>query len=109
MPAQSEVERRNRFLIAFTLVTGARDGAAASFKLKHIIWLPVKSTKMREVNTKRSKTFTTCFFLVGDDIRAIVLDWLNFLRKDRLLYDPLFPATEINGPDQRFEVIGLAR
>jgi len=36
MPTGSEIERRNRALIAFTLLTGARDGAIASLKLKHI-------------------------------------------------------------------------
>jgi integrase/recombinase XerD len=36
MPSSSVLERRNRALIAFALLTGARDGAIASFKLKHI-------------------------------------------------------------------------
>jgi site-specific recombinase XerD len=36
MPAATEIERRNRTLIAFTILTGARDGAVASFKLRHI-------------------------------------------------------------------------
>ena len=35
MPAGSKIEQRNRALIAFTLLTGARDGATASLKLKH--------------------------------------------------------------------------
>jgi len=32
MPASTEIERRDRALIAFTILTGARDGAIASFK-----------------------------------------------------------------------------
>ena len=36
MPDNTAIERRNRALIAFTLLTGARDGAIASMKLKHI-------------------------------------------------------------------------
>ena len=36
MPTSTEIERRNRALIAFTLLTGARDGAIASMKLKHV-------------------------------------------------------------------------
>src|SRR5216684_5779503 len=36
MPAITDIERRNRALIAFTLLTGARDGAIASMKLKHM-------------------------------------------------------------------------
>ena len=36
MPAETDIEKRDRAVIAFTLLTGARDGATASFKLKHI-------------------------------------------------------------------------
>lgn len=36
MPQDSDIERRNRALIAFTLLTGARDSATASMKLKHV-------------------------------------------------------------------------
>jgi hypothetical protein len=36
MPATIDVARRDRALIAFTILTGARDGATASFKLRHI-------------------------------------------------------------------------
>ena len=36
MPCESDIELRNRALVAFTLLTGARDGAIASLKLKHV-------------------------------------------------------------------------
>ena len=36
MPADTDIERRNRALVAFTLLTGARDSAIASMKLKHV-------------------------------------------------------------------------
>ena len=36
MPAGTEIERRDRAIIAFTILTGARDGATASLKLKHL-------------------------------------------------------------------------
>ena len=36
MPATTDIERRDRALIAFAILTGARDGAIASFKLRHI-------------------------------------------------------------------------
>jgi site-specific recombinase XerC len=35
-PATTDIERRDRALVAFTILTGARDGAIASFKLRHI-------------------------------------------------------------------------
>src|SRR5215813_10341706 len=36
MPTVSDIERRNRALVAFTWLTGIRDGALASLKLKHV-------------------------------------------------------------------------
>jgi site-specific recombinase XerD len=95
MPAATEIERRDRALIAFTILTGARDGATASLKLKHI---DVDQSRVdqdaREVNTKFSKSFATWFFPVGDDIRQVVVDWVTYLRQEKLwgLDDPLFPA-----------------
>jgi integrase len=112
MPATTEIERRDRALVAFTILTGARDGAIASFKLKHV---DIDDGKIdqdaRQVNTKFSKTFTTWFFPVGDDIRQIVSDWVSYLRRDQLwgLDDPLFPATKVAGHTGHFEVCGLDR
>jgi integrase len=100
-------------LIAFAILTGARDGAIASFKLRHIeIAEGQIDQDAREVRTKFSKSFVTVFFPVGDDIRAVVVDWVNYLRQDQLwgLDDPLFPATKIAvGNDLRFKVAGLDR
>lgn len=113
MPSTTDIERRNRALIAFTILTGARDGAIASFKLRHIdIDEGRIDQDAREVQTKFSKSFVTTFFPVGDDIRAVVIDWVNYLRRDKLwgLDDPLFPATKVEvGSDLRFGVAGLDR
>jgi len=111
MPAGSEIERRDRALIAFTILTGTRDGAMASLKLKHVdIEEGQVDHDARDVNTKFSKTFVTWFFPVGDDIRQVVVDWVNYLRQEKLwgLDDPLFPATKVAVGDSRhFEVSGL--
>ena len=63
MPNATAIERRNRALVAFTLLTGARDRATASLKLKHVD-LETRSVfqDARDVNTKASKTFTTYLF-----------------------------------------------
>jgi integrase len=113
MPATTDIEQRNRALIAFTILTGARDGAIASFKLRHI---DVSEGKIdqdaREVRTKFSKSFVTTFFPVGEDIRAAVVDWVNYLRREKLwgLDDPLFPTTRVAaGADLRFFAAGLER
>jgi integrase len=113
MPAGSEIEQRNRALIAFTLLTGARDGAIASLKLKHIDMTEGKLDQdAREVNTKFSKTFTTYFFPVGDDVRSIVAQWVEYLSAEKLWGpdDPLFPATRVAlGERHQFEASGVAR
>lgn len=96
MPCVTDVDLRNRAVIAFTLLTGARDGAIASLKHKHIDVIEGKVVQdAREVRTKFSKTFTTWFFPVGDGVRQIVVDWVKFLTVEKLFgpVDPLFPAT----------------
>ena len=113
MPNKSDIERRNRGLIAFTLLTGARDSAIASMKLKHVDVIGNNVFQdAREVNTKFSKTFTTFFFPVGDDIQQIVVDWVRYL-KEELLWgndDPLFPKTNvITGEDRVFKASGFKR
>jgi integrase len=113
MPSNSEIEQRNRALIAFTLLTGARDSAIASMKLKHIdLAANCVYQDAREVDTKNSKTFTTYFFPVGDEIRQIVEDWVNYLREIKLWGndDPLFPATKVVVTEERrFRVVGIDR
>ncbi len=111
MPSNTEIERRNRSLIAFTLLTGARDSATASMKLKHIDMVNnCVFQDAREVKTKFSKTFMTFFFPVGNEIQEIVFNWVNYL-KDELLWgndDPLFPKTNIiTGEDRIFKASGL--
>lgn len=111
MPAGAEIERRVRALIAFTLLTSARDRAIASMSFKHIDLTEGSVYQdAREVSTKFRKTFTTHFFPVGDEIRAIVDGWVNYLRNEKLWGndDPLFPATRIAvGPSRHFEAAGL--
>jgi integrase len=113
MPARTEIELRDRALIAFTALTGTRDGAMASLRLKHVdINQGRLDQDARQVKTKFSKSFTTWFFPVGEDIRQIVVDWVNYLRQEKLwgLDDPLFPATKIVIGDARhFETSGLDR
>lgn len=113
MPTGNDIERRNRALLAFTLLTGARDSAIASMKVKHVDLTEDRVYQdAREVKTKFSKTFTTYFFPVGDEIREIVAEWVRFLREDKLWGndDPLFPATRIAlGQTRQFESAGLDR
>lgn len=113
MPHQTDIERRNRALIAFTLLTGARDSAISSMKLKHIDIVGRNVFQdAREVKTKFSKTFTTYFFPVGDEIEQIVHDWVRYLKEDLLWSndDPLFPKTQVAvGEDRTFKAVGLEK
>lgn len=113
MPHETDVERRDRALVAFALLTGCRDGALVSLKLKHVDLTQGRvEMDAREVNTKFSKTFTTWFFPAGGEGLEIVTDWVSHLRKERLWGegDPLFPATLRKlGPSGHFEAAGLER
>jgi len=112
MPDASAIERRDRALIAFAILTGARDNAIASLKLKHV---DLEARKVfqdaREVRTKRAKSITTFFFPVGDDIEGIVARWVSELRECLQFGpdDPLFPKTRIAVEDGLFTPSGLER
>lgn len=113
MPAGTDIERRDRALIAFALLTGARDNALSSFSLKHVdLERRTVFQDARSVRTKNRKSFTTWFFPVGEDIEMIVADWIVHLR-DALLFgpdDPLFPATRIEtNADGLFAPAGVSR
>jgi len=113
MPTGTDMEKRNRALIALALLTGARGAALASLKLKHIdLEQGCVHQDARDVKTKGSKTFTTWFCPVGGDALQIVTDWCEVLRT-RLLWgedDPLFPKTLMGlGAAGGFTAIGLAR
>jgi integrase len=113
MPSETDIEQRNRALIAFTLLTGARDGAIASLKLKHVDLEEGRIVQdPREVRTKFSKTITTWFFPVGDEFHKIVAGWVAFLRTEKFFgpTDPLFPTTHVAiGEDKCFQAAGLSR
>ena len=107
MPTATEIERRDRALVAFTILTGARDRAIVSFRLKHIdLEQELLEQDARQVQTKGAKTFTSWFFPVGADIQKIVADWVTFLRTEKGFgpEDPIFPKTRVgNGPDLQFQ------
>jgi integrase len=113
MPSETVVQRRDRALVAFILLSAGRDGAVIGLKMRHVdiasrqvTWDP------RDVRVKRGKIFVTDFYPVGDDIRQFVEEWVRYLA-EALLWgpdDPLFPTTlqEI-GPDGNFQHVTLER
>lgn len=112
MPEGTETERRNKALFAFFMLTGARDGAVASLRLKHINMIDgCVYQDAREVKTKNSKTITTFFLPVDPEYLACFNNWVTYLRKDKLFGpdDALFPPPRIGQVDGSFTVTGLKR
>tara|TARA_R110002072_G_scaffold1084_14_gene8983 strand:- start:1441 stop:2460 length:1020 start_codon:yes stop_codon:yes gene_type:complete len=113
MPNGTEFERRDKALFAFLMLTGARDGAVASLKLKHV---NVETGQVfqdgREVNTKAAKTFRCQFFPVDPAYRACFVAWIDYLRTEKLFGpgDALFPKAKIDVvPGKGFSNVGLDR
>lgn len=111
LPTETEIELRNRALIAATFITGMRDGALATLRLKHVdLECKLVTQDPAEVNTKFSKRIETFFFPVGADIEQIFIDWVAFLRVDKLYNhdDPVFPKTYVAANAQMsFEAQGI--
>lgn len=111
MPARNDIELRDRALVAFVALTGTRDGAVASMKLKHVdLAARCVHQDARDVRTKFSKTFDTFFFSFWNEGEVIVEKWVTHLRCGLLFGndDPLFPATKVEPNENRcFTAIGL--
>ncbi|MAA75050.1 MAG: recombinase XerC [Salinisphaeraceae bacterium] len=113
MPADTVVQRRDQAVLAFILLSGVRDSAASSLKLKHVdVEAGYVFQDAREVNTKASKTIASYFFPVGDEVVRIVREWVHYLRQVMMFGndDPLFPKTQVAlGERQVFEAVGISR
>ncbi len=112
MPTTTEIQRRDKALIAFLMITGARDGAIASMRLKHVNVVDnYVFQDAREVRTKGSKTITTFFLPVDPAYTSNFIAWVQYLQQKRLFGpdDPLFPPLEIGHRNGEFAVLGLKR
>jgi integrase len=113
MPAETVMERRDRAVVALMMLTGARDAAVASLRLKHLdVAARTLFQDARDVKTKRAKTILSTFFPVGEPFEAVVRQWAEELTGEHLFGpdDPLFPATRIGvGETGLFSAQGLER
>jgi integrase len=111
MPITTDVEMRDRAVVAFIAVTGIRDRAVSALRLKHLDLderLVIQDPK--EVPTKFSKRIETFFFPVSGDLEQIVIDWVRHLREEKLFGndDPLFPRTKVAADEEMlFAVQGI--
>ena len=113
MPFDTPIEKRNRALVAFTALTGTRDGAAVTLRLKHFD--PSRNLVIQnpnEVKTKFSKRICAFLLPVDDKLKSIFLDWHHYL-KTVLFFgndDPLFPKTAVKQDENDcFKADGLSR
>ncbi len=113
MPYETVIDRRNRALIAFAILTGMRDRAIASVSLRHLDLTrtpPLVRQEPDRVETKFSKSINTYFFPLGDDLKDIVFQWIEELRTAHFFgpNDPIFPRTTVaNGTDFCFCATGI--
>jgi integrase len=98
MPVDTEIQKRDRALIAFLILTGMRVNAIVSIKLKHIFLEEgYVEQDPNEVKTKFGKRITTYFFPANDFFLKVFTDWVQFLTNEKF-FDfecPLFPKTSI--------------
>jgi integrase len=113
MAAGTAIEKRNRAVVAFILLTGARDDAVASMQMQDVnLEASEVYQDARHVRTKFSKSFPTFFFPVGKEVDAIFAEWMGYLRTEQGFgpRDPLFPATAMApGENGAFMPVGLTR
>lgn len=112
MPSDTPIERRNKALFAFLMLTGARDGAVASLRLKRIdLAQACVYQDARDVKTKGSKTFTTWFLPVDPIYRDTFFEWVIHLRQELLFgnEDAVFPKPKMGVVDGAFAVTGFER
>jgi site-specific recombinase XerD len=113
MPVETVIGRRNRALVAFVTLTGIRDRALVSLSLRHVDTTkspPLVRHEPDRVATKFSKNINTYFYPLGDDLRDIVIQWIDELRVTHLFApnDPVFPRTRVQqGEDMSFRAAGI--
>lgn len=101
----SDVDKRDRALICFTLLTGARISAIYSMPMMAFDenTLTVDQNPKFGVKTKFSKHITTTFFPIEySQAVSYFVDWYKYLKQAKgfTAKDPIFPMTKIENGDQ---------
>lgn len=112
MPNTTDIQRRDKAMFAFALITCARAGAISSLRLKHINLVDgYVFQDGRNVRTKAGKTIKTFFFPMHDDYLACFTSWVEYLRDEKMFgpEDALFPTPARRLVDGKFCFDTLSR
>lgn len=115
MPHGTDIEKRNRAIFAFVIITCVRDDALICLKIKDVdatrrtVWQNPK-----HVRTKGRKGIVTGFVKQAMPCAEdIVLEWLKYAKENLQLKpnEPLFPKTLVVASAEKltFEVRGLSK
>jgi len=101
---ENDVDKRDKALIAFMLLSGMRIGSIISIKLKDFDKnkLTITINTMDGRNSKFGKANIVRLLVFDSAILEPIIEWFNYLVGDRgfNLNDPLFPMTDVkNIPD----------
>ena len=102
MPAKTAIDQRNRAVFALLGLTGIRDGALITLKLKHFNVSEMRILQNpNEVATKNAKRIDTFLIDLAPGLKDTLIKWKRHLVEAELFAssDPLFPKTMI-GHDQ---------
>lgn len=95
----SEMNRRNRALLAFTLLSGMRINAIISLPLKAFNpeTMEIFQYPNLGVHTKFSKSIHSVLMPFDEELLAEVINWVKFLREEKNFTDedPIFPAMKL--------------
>lgn len=114
MSDKTDLQKRDRAIIAFTALTGIRDDALVTMKIKNVdidrreIWQNPKN-----VRTKKRKSILTQFMNFDPLWEKIFTDWYYYITKELgfTCEDALFPKQRVvnNPKNMSFEAAGLSR
>lgn len=97
---KTEIDLRDKALIAFTLLSGMRDNAIITLPLGCFDSekLFINQDPSKGVRTKFSKTIPSFIFKFDKDLLNTILYWHSYLIKEKKfnLNDPFFPRTRIS-------------
>jgi site-specific recombinase XerD len=106
---KTELDQRDRALIAFLLLSGARDGAVASLPLRAFDQSSMRIHQDPElgVNTKFGKRIESVLLPFDDQLVKCVLDWARYLVEVKLFgqSDPLFPRSKVEQAEGGFSFV----